>query len=380
MRTAALPPAVPRLGGWVAVSRTRTRTLHPDARRPDLDSTPTDATTTGDAPEAVAHLLEEALGHLHSAALRAAAELRLADHLAAGPRTPADLARAIDVDTSALHRLLRLLASRAVFREDGAGAFHLTPAAELLRTDVPGSLHPAVLLITDDMFLRSAAGMTGTVRTGEPAFPKAFGLPFFEHLETDAGARAMFDAGMAAFSGPQDAAIAAAYPFPADGTVVDVAGGRGGLLREVLLRHPGLTGILFDQAPALREPLLDTPDLTGRWRAEPGDFFASVPSGGDILLLKHVLADWNDEDCVRILRSCRQSLAPGGRVLVIDPVLPPGNDPHPGKSLDLQMMTALGGRSRGPVDLDTLFARADLRLTRVLPTPNFTSIVEAVAA
>ncbi|MCC3766221.1 methyltransferase [Streptomyces sp. UNOC14_S4] len=332
-------------------------------------------------------LMEEAFGFFHSAALRTAASLRLADRLADGPRTVADLAADTGTDGAALHRLLRLLASRGVFQEvqevqevqeGDADAFGLTPAAYALRTDVPGSLHSAVLLLTDDMFTCSSADLTETVRTGESAFPRVFGTPFFQHLEADSAAREVFDAGMAAFSGRLDDVVAAAYPFPDRGTVVDVGGGRGGLLRSVLLRHPGLSGVLFDRAAAVREPLLATRELTGRWRAEPGDFFAAVPEG-DIHLLKHVLPDWSDEDCVRILRSCRRALAPGGRVLVVDAVPPPGNAPHPGKDLDLMMLTALGGSSRGPAELDALFARSGLRRVRTLPTSGFASIVEAAA-
>ncbi|GGP53610.1 methyltransferase [Streptomyces abikoensis] len=350
-----------------------------------MDPATTPAHTPETAPEppldpsGALRLMEETFGFLHSAALRTAARLRLADHLADGPRTPNELAGATGTDATTLRRLLRLLASRDVFQEDEAGAFGLTPAASALRTGIPGSLHDAVLLLTDDMFLRPAADLAETVRTGESAFPRVFGTPFFEHLRTDDAAREVFDAGMAAFSGPLDDVVAAAYPFPDHGTVVDVGGGRGGLLRSVLLRHPGLSGVLFDQAPALREPLLAADELTGRWRAEPGDFFTAVPKG-DVHLLKHVLPDWSDDDCVRILRSCRQALAPGGRVLVIDAAPPPGNAPHPGKDLDLLMLTALGGSTRTPTELATLFTRSGLRHVRTLPTPGFASIVEAEAA
>ncbi|MEH6373361.1 methyltransferase [Streptomyces sp. KLMMK] len=332
------------------------------------------------APDAsgAMRLMEETFGFLHSAALRTAASLRIADRLADGPRTAAELAADTGTDGPTLRRLLRHLASRGVFQEDATGAFGLTPAAYALRTDVPGSLHATVLLLTDDMFLRPSADLAETVRTGESAFPRVFGTPFFQHLAADGAAREVFDAGMAAFSGPLDDVVAAAYPFPDRGTVVDVGGGRGGLLRAVLLRHPGLSGVLFDRAAAVREPLLAVEELTGRWRAEPGDFFAGAPEG-DIHLLKHVLPDWSDEDCVRILRSCRRSLAPGGRVLVVDAVPPPGNDPHPGKDLDMLMLTALGGSTRTPAELDALFAEAGLRRLRTLPTPGFASIVEAAA-
>ncbi|KUL38505.1 SAM-dependent methyltransferase [Streptomyces sp. NRRL F-4489] len=325
-------------------------------------------------------MIEQSLGHLYSAALRTAALLHLADHLAGGPRTAAELAQLTGTDAVFLRRCLRYLAGRGVFSEDGNAAFHLTPAAQFLRTGVPGSLRDAVLMLTDDIFVRSSAALDETVRTGAPAFPKVFGAPFFEYLKDHSATRALFDTGMAAFSEPVDDLVAGAYPFPGEGTVVDVGGGRGGLLRHVLLRHPGLSGVLFDQEPALRDHVLDTAELAGRWRTEPGDFFAAVPDGGDVYLLKHVLHDWEDEAAVRILRSCRRGLAPGGKVLVIDSVPAPGNAPHPGRALDVAMMTLVTGKERGPKELDDLFARSGLRRTRILPTPTFASIVEAEAA
>jgi SAM-dependent methyltransferase len=332
------------------------------------------------AHAAAAHLIEQSLGHLYSAALRTAVLHHLADHVAGGPRTASELARRTGTDAGALRRTLRYLATRGVFREDDNGAFHLTPAGQFLRTGVPGSLRDAVLMLTDDIFVRSSGALDETVRTGVPAFPKVFGAPFFEYLQGDDATRALFDTGMAAFSEPLDDLVAGAYPFPEHGIVVDVGGGRGGLLRHVLLRHPGLSGVLFDQAPALREHVLEGVELAGRWRAEPGDFFTAVPDGGDVYVLTHVLHDWDDAAAVLILSACRRGLAPEGRVLVVDSVPEPGNAPHPGKTLDVAMMTLVTGRARGPKELDVLFARAGLRRSRILPTPTFASIVEAVAA
>ncbi|WKU43142.1 methyltransferase [Streptomyces sp. VNUA116] len=149
-----------------------------------------------------------------------------------------------------------------------------------------------------------------------------------------------------------------------------------GALRLMEEAYGFLHSAALRTAASLR--LAERQELEGRWQAEPGDFFAGVP-GGDVHLLKHVLPDWSDDDCVRILRSCRRALAPGGRVLVVDAVPEPGNDPHPGKDLDLLMLTALGGSTRGPAELGALFARSGLRHVRTLPTPGFASIVEAAA-
>ncbi|KIZ19055.1 methyltransferase [Streptomyces natalensis] len=340
---------------------------------------PASTPPNGAPGDIAAHLMEQALGHLFSAALRTAAQYRIADHLAEGPRTVEQLAVATDTHAPHLRRVLRYLATRGIFREDASGAFHLTPAARVLRTGIPDSLHPAVMLVTDELFRRTAEGMPEAVREGGAAFERLVGAPLFAHLAADPQRRALFDTGMASLSGPVDEAVAAAYPFPQTGTVVDVGGGRGGLLRAALRRHPQLTGVLFDQPPPLARHLLDGDELKGRWRTEEGDFFVSVPGGGDVYVLKHVLHDWPDGDCRRILRTCHGAMARGSRLLVVDSVLPPGNAPHFGKTMDVAMMALLDGRERTAEEFATLLSDGGFRLTRVLPTAAFPSIVEAVA-
>ncbi|AJT66498.3 hypothetical protein T261_4860 [Streptomyces lydicus] len=338
------------------------------------------STPSNGAPDDLAaHLMDQAMGHLFSAALRTAAHHRIADHLAGGPRTVEQLAVATDTHAPHLRRVLRYLAARGIFREDAAGAYQLTPAARALRTDVPDSLHPAVMLLTDELFLRTSALMPEAVREGGAAFERLVGVPLFAHLTSHPAQRELFDSGMASLSGPVDEAVVAAYPFPETGTVVDVGGGRGGLLRAALRRHPQLTGVLFDQPPPLAHHLLVGDDLKGRWRTEEGDFFASVPEGGDVYVLKHVLHDWPDDACRRILRTCHAATARGTRLLVVDCVLPLGNAPHFGKTMDVAMMAVLDGKERTAEEFATLLSAGGFRLTRVLPTAAFPSIVEAVA-
>ncbi|MFI0258030.1 methyltransferase [Streptomyces sp. NPDC017056] len=332
-------------------------------------------------PSPAVRLTEHALAYLHSAALRAAALLGVADHLADGPRTAEELAAATGTDPAHLRRALRLLATREVFREDETGAFHLTPAADPLRSDAPSSMRDAVVMLTDEPFWRPAGHLADTVRSGHTVFDDLFGAPYFTHLERVPEAGAVFDTGMAGLAESENDPIAAAYDFPADGTVVDVGGGRGGLLRRVLRRNPGLTGILYDQESVLRHHTLDTPELTGRWQTHPGDFFASVPPGADVYLLKRILHDWSDTDCLRILRACRTAMTrPGSRLLAIDAVVPAGNDPHPGKTMDILMMASLDGRERDEPAFHRLLTTAGLKPARTLPTDSTLSIVEAVAA
>ncbi|GGZ24262.1 O-methyltransferase [Streptomyces inusitatus] len=329
-----------------------------------------------------ARLLDEAIGYAVSAALRAVAACGVADRLAHGPRTAGELAAATGLDEGSLYRVLRLLATREVFTEDPEGRFALTEAGGMLRGDVPGSLRDAVLMLTDRTFWEPAGRLDHCLRTGGSAFTDVFGRSFFDHFAQDAATAAVFHDGMAAMSSAEDRPIADAYGFPetGPGAVVDIGGGQGGFLAAALRCGKGLTGTLYDRGHVLAGHGLGAhTDLTGRWSTEEGDFFEEVPSG-DFLVLKRILHDWSDEECVRVLSNCRRALAPGGRVLVVDAVLVSDGRPHQGKTLDLLMMASLTGRERTREEFRELFAGAGLRLTRVVPTPAVLSVVEAVAA
>ncbi|MEU8465768.1 methyltransferase [Streptomyces sp. NPDC029003] len=324
-------------------------------------------------------LHEVMYGHFHAAALRAVAVHRIADHLAGGARTPEDLAARTGTDAGALRRVLRLLAAHGLFHEDERGAFVLEEAGRPLRTDAVDSQHAAAVMVTDPMIWRAAAELPGALGTARPSFELAHGVPFFEHLLASPRDRAVFDAGMAALSGRDDEPVAGSCAFPEGARVIDVAGGRGGLLRAVLDRGPTLRGVLFDRPATVADHVLDGPGRAGRWRTEGGDFFTAVPSGGDFYLLKHVLHDWHDEDALRILGSVRRAAAPGARLLVVDVVLPGGGVPHPGVEMDIVMLTVATGRERTAAEFEGLLDRAGFRLHRILPTPALSSVIEAVA-
>ncbi|MFG2719005.1 methyltransferase [Streptomyces sp. NPDC048416] len=338
----------------------------------DLPTGPTDQFT----PSPLNQLL---YGHIHSAAVRAVAEHHIADRLADGPRTAEQLAADSGLHAPSLRRVLRLLAMHGLFTQDEKDTFGLTDAGQALRTDVPGSQHAVALLFTDEMFRRAAVGIPDAVRTGTTPFEAAYQVPFFDHLAVSPGERELFDTGMASMSGRTDDLIVGSYPFPAEGTVVDVGGGRGGLLHAVLRRERALHGVLFDRPDTVSDHVLDTEEVRGRWSVRGGDFFSSVPSGGDLYLLKRILHDWSDEECVRILGAVREAATPGTRLLVIDSVLPDNGDPHPAVELDIVMMMLVTGRERTAREFEDLFSRSGFRLNRVLPTPSLPSILEAEA-
>ena len=317
------------------------------------------------------------MGYLFSAALRAVAALGVADHLPRGPRPVAELAAEVGADPLNLYRALRLLATRGIFAEDDAGRFALTPTAELMRTDVPSSFHAAILMLTDRTFWLSSGELEEAVRTGTSSFERLFGMPFFDYFARDADTAAIFHVGMASMSDPENPLVARAYDFPASATVVDLGGGHGGLLLAVLRDNPELHGVLFEQPHVLQEHRLGELDADHRWNLATGDFFTEAPPG-DVYLIKRILHDWDDEQCVRILSQCRQAISDDGRVLVIDAVIPPGNDPDPGKVIDLLMMSSLTGRERTRAEFEALFTRAGFRLARVIPTGTRLSIVEGV--
>lgn len=337
------------------------------------------------AASSVHTILGTALGYLASRSLHVAAGLGLADLLKDGPRSVEELAQVCKAHPQSLYRLLRVLAGHGIFAEDAAGRFRLTPAAALLRSDVPGSLRDAVNMIGDiagdGSWWTAMGGLEETIRTGEPGFRRIHGIGFFDFLAAHPEAGAWFDRGLANFTTTENAAIAGAYDFAPFRRVLDIGGGQGGLLAEILRQNPGSCGVLFDRPPVVQDPAaLVAAGLLERCDTVAGDFFRAVPAGGGAYILKRILHDWNDAQCLEILRACREAMDARSVLLVVDAVVPPGNDPHPAKDMDILMMALTEGRERTEAEFRDLFAQAGLRLTKVVPTPSVLSIVEAVRA
>jgi hypothetical protein len=335
--------------------------------------------TETDIGAAVRQVLGDSLGYLQAAALRVAVQAGAADHLAEGPASAERLAALGGVQADPLRRVLRFLAGRGVFREDEDGSFHLTTAASLLRSDSPIPLRPLILLFTDQLYWLPSGRLDDAVRKGSTVFGEIFGAQFFDYLTGTQQQAELFSEAMAALSVTEQGGIAGAYGFPQAGTVVDVGGGLGGMLKAVLVGNPGLQGILFDRESVLRQHRLSDPAIEGRWSVTAGDFYESVPAGAEIYLLKRILHDKTDFDCVRVLRSCARAMLQRGRLLIIDPLVPDVGDYSASTKLsDLLMMAVFEGKERTQAELRVLLAEAGLTLSRVVPTPTPLTIVEAV--
>ncbi|MEI7282308.1 methyltransferase [Pectobacterium carotovorum] len=327
---------------------------------------------------AAMYLLEQALGYTYQASLRAAALLGVADHLKAGPQTIETLSKTLRVDAQNLHRILRLLATRDIFTELEPGKFALTPPAECLCASAKHPLRDAVLMLTDETFWRPLGELVENVR-GHSSFKQIYDMSFFEYWSKDHSQGYDFHSGMSSMSEVENLFLVRSYDFPEGATVVDVAGGMGGLLLQVLQANPTLHGILFDQPHVLSRHRLGELVDDSRWRLQPGSFFESCPEA-DIYLLKYIMHDWPDEKTSIILNNCRKAMRPGGKILVMDPVPPEGNIQHFGKEMDILLLSSFdGGRERTESELKHLFASAGLKINRIIETGSLISIVEAVA-
>lgn len=339
-----------------------------------------------DAPDAQAstraQVIRLAGGYVFARAIHALAQLGVADHLADGALSAEELARAAGAHAPSLYRLLRSTAALGFFEEDADRRFSLTPLGSALRTGATGHARSAVRTLGSEGMWRAFGEFLNSVRTGEAALKRRRGLTPFYDLGGSPEQAALLNETMIGFHGAEAPAVAAAYDFSGVGKLVDVGGGTGGLLTTILLANPGLAGLLYDLPHVVAEArtLIESKGLSGRCEVSGGDFFESVPAGGDAYMLSHVVYDWDEERCLRLLGNCRRAMRGGARLLVIDPVITPGNDFHEGKFIDLILLATTGGKVRTEEEHAALLARAGFRLTRVVATPSPVSVVEAVPA
>lgn len=309
-------------------------------------------------------------------AIYVAATLGIADLLDAAPRSVEVLAETTGTHAPSLERLLLMLASVGLFARDADGRFSNTALSEHLQDDHPHSMRGLALMYGAPWTWTPWGALDETIRTGRPAFDRLYGCPMFEHLSQNPSDAAIYNKAMSSTSARDLLGILEAYDFSGFDCIVDVGGGHGALLEAILARHPGPRGVLADQAPVLANALLTHGPLAGRCAAVPIDFFEAVPRDADCYVLKQIVHDWNDQDALRILRNVRSAIRREGRLLLIDIVLKPGNEPDPGRGLDMHMVT-LKGRERTASEVEVLLAQAGFSHTRVIPTAALPSIIES---
>ncbi len=330
--------------------------------------------------QSASFLTGEANGYVYACCLRVVAQLGVADLLADGPVHVAHLAKRVSADEHALYRVLRLLATRGIFRETDSGAFVLMDLGASLRSDSRFSVREGILAATTPAIYRAGGELLHSVITGEPAVNHVFGESLFDYFGTHPSDGAEFHSGMGRYSVIESENFARVCRLPETGTVVDMGGGQGTLLLGILQRHRALRGVLFDLPQVVGKHRLGDLDDASRWEVVGGSFFDTVPAG-DVYVIQYVLHNWDDERCLAILRNCRRGLSsPGGRVFIHDMIVPPGNEPDQSKVLDIVMLSIVTGRERTEQEFERLLHTAGLRIVTITPpTLGALSIIEAEA-
>jgi hypothetical protein len=325
--------------------------------------------------QAATLLRDQILSFRNTQLLAVAAKLNIAEHLKDGAKTTELLAGLIDANGDALYRLMRALASLGVFYEHADRSFSNNQTSELLLDSTPGSLR-SIAILYGEPWLWSAYGMLmHSVQTGQPAFSHVHGKPMYEFFQADLGASEVFNKAMSAFSDIEAEAIIKAYNFSLRTVVVDVGGGEGVLVDAIVNAYPNLKGIVFDMLPV-------DGGRSGSDEAKisyvQGDFFAEVPRGGDVYILKSVLHNWDDDSCISILKNCRKGMLSTSSVLVIERVVPGSGTKSDAKVFDINMLVMVGGKERTEDEYRKIFREAGFTLKRVIHTQSSLSIVEAI--
>ena len=319
-------------------------------------------------------------GHYVSRAIYVAAKLGIADLLKDGPRHVAELAEATHSHAPSLHRVMLLLVSAGVFAEAEDGAFGLAPMGECLRSEAPRSHRAQALLRAGPLQQRAWSRLFDVVQTGEGASSRSL-FPFLAKHPEEA---AIFNEAMATRTEAVTSAFVAAYDCSSFSVIVELGGGYGSLLCAILAANPALRGFLFDLPAVVEgaEAYVRAAGFANRCDVVGGDFFEALPGGGDAYILKSVIHDWNDTQSVAILRNISQAMAPDGKLLLVEMVVPAAVDRSRWSQIvtgsDLNMLVNTGGRERSELEFRQMFQAAGFELTRIVSTETPWSVVEGV--
>jgi hypothetical protein len=312
-------------------------------------------------------MLEMLYGALATQMISVAAELGIADLVAAEPRPVDYLAASSAADAGSLYRLLRALAGLGVFREVDPGVFGLTPLASTLRSGVKGSMKELAQDVGGRTRLLAYSELSHSVRTGKPAFDRAHGTSMWSYLQAHPEEVALFGKAMGNLASEAHATAFGAYDLSDVEHLVDVGGGEGYLIAAVLPHYPNLKATVFDEPHVVggAAEVFARAGIADRAEAAGGDVFQSVPEGGDLYVLSSILFSYEDDEARTILTNIRRAMHPAGKVLVLEPILPEGNEPHPGKLLDVTQLALHRGGVRSRAEFEALFSAAGLRLAEV---------------
>ena len=307
------------------------------------------------------------------------AKLGIADLIKDGPKNSEELANDVGVHPRNLYRVLRALASLGIFAETTDGKFQLTPKAEPLQSNVPGSVRALATIMGEKWLWRPWGELLHTVKNGQPSFDRIFGMDFWEYLASDREAGETFNQGMTDRSATELTLVLAAYDFSDRSKIVDVGGGQGALINGILKAYPQMHGVLFDLPHVVKEAraVAEAEGIADRCEIVGGSFFEGVPTGADTYILQAVIHDWDDNHSLTILQNCRKAIASNGKLLIVDCVILPGNDPFQGKIGDINMMVTLGAQERTEAEFQLLLTAAGFKISRLIPTPS-RSIIEAL--
>jgi len=347
----------------------------------DATTATTATSAKGQTPPAHAGMLQLLSGVYIVGALSCLGRLGIPDLVEHGPKSADELAAQVGAEPQALYRLMRATACVGVLSEGPDGKFSETPLSAVLRSNANPSLRGFAIMHGREWHGLGWSQLDYCVRTGKQALDKVYGMPIFQYFEQHPEEAQFFNQAMSDLSTIDGPAVADAYSFGEIHSIVDVGGGHGFLLATILARNPHLKGTLYD-IPHVVAGAKDGPlkPMMERCTLASGDMFSSVPAGADVYIMKHIIHDWPDELCIKILKGCRKGVNSGGKLLVVDNVIQPGNDFAPGKFLDIQMLIFPGGCERTEKQFRDLFAAAGWRLSRVIPTATPVSIVEGVPA
>jgi hypothetical protein len=338
---------------------------------------------TQKGPQPTEQLFQMAMGFMTTAALGCVAELEIAEKLKNGPKSVAVLAAESGVKEEPLYRVMRALAGEGIFEEQASRIFALTPAADLLRRDAKGSMRNMMLFLATRIHFELAPEMMHSLKTGETVVEKVHNVSVFEYFEKNKITGDIFNDAMTDFSAVVIPAALEAYDFSyLNGkTLIDIAGGHGKVLTEILVKYPEIRGKLFDLEHVVNgaKPRIESMGLTERCGVCSGDFFKEVPEA-DAYIMKHIIHDWDDAKATTILKNIHKASPADARVILLEGVIAEGNEPSLGKWLDLEMLLMPGGKERTEEEYRALFAGAGFRVTKIVPTKSPQFVIEAVKA